>query len=295
MQIVLDTTRVNCYLIHRRYIQCFLHYHAAGWRHCSIFVIFAALCLPCLSATPDYCTDKLDLTPDLPQCDPEAGFWQDGELFCGPVAVSNSLMWLAKTGTEKKSQVAMVKILASRDMMNTTENGTIANGVLRGVKNYVTKAGYLCNRLDYRGWRKLYGPYKSSGDIPDMKWMQDITSNPAGALWFNIGFYKHNKDSSTYERLGGHWVTVVGYGMDAKGKRDPSVLIIHDPSPRSGQKLSHDYCHIAKIEDGGTLMGDSDGLPRSANGCYMFKDGLHVWKTSDCAIIDCAVGLVIGK
>ncbi|MCE5321704.1 hypothetical protein LLG46_00145 [bacterium] len=274
------------------------------WKVPAVCITLIAVCLPCRSSVPDYYIDKVESTPDLPQCDPNSGFWQDGELFCGPAAVSNSLMWLADHGferlspkleTDRKSQIAMVKILSSRYMMNTTEDGTLADGIMRGVDGYVTKADYRCKRLEYRGWRKLYGKYKSSGDIADMKWMQGIISDPAGALWLNVGFYKHDKDSSTYERLGGHWVTVVGYGMDANGKRDPSVLIIHDPSPRSGNKLSHDYCHMIEIQDGGTLTGDSDGLPRSANGCYMFKDGLRGWRISDCGIIDCAVGLVIGK
>ncbi|MEN6356281.1 MAG: hypothetical protein ABFD83_04265 [Armatimonadota bacterium] len=274
------------------------------WAVPLVCIILMALCSPCRSSTPNYCIDKVASTPDLPQCDPEAGFWQDGELFCGPAAVSNSLMWLAKNGfdrlnpqleNEQKSQVAMVKILASRDMMDTTEDGTVADGILRGVENYITKAGYHCKKLEYRGWRKLYGQYKSSGDIPDMKWMQSMISDPAGALWLNIGFYKYDKQTSTYERLGGHWVTVVGYGMNAKGKRDPSILIVHDPSPRSGQKLTHDYCHVIEINDGTTLTGDSDGLPRSSDGYYMFKDGLHPWRISDRAIIDCAVGLVIDR
>ena len=274
------------------------------WAALPISLILTALCLPSLSSTPDHCIYKVASTPDLPQCDPEAGFWHGGKLFCGPVAVSNSLMWLADNGfdhlcpkleNKKKSQIAMVKMLASRDMMDTTDDGTVAYDIMHGVERYVTKADYRCERLEYRGWRKLLGQYHSSGDIPDMKWMKDIISDPAGALWLNIGFYKHDKNTSIYERLGGHWVSVVGYGINAKGEIDPSVLIIHDPSPRSGLKLSHDYCHVSMIEDGSTLCGDYDGLPRSANGYYMFKDGLHAWRISDRAIIDCAVGLVMKK
>lgn len=262
-----------------------------------------SLCCAAVAA-PGYCIYKVDSTPDLAQCDPEAGFWQDGELFCGPAAVSNSLMWLANHGfdrlsakmkTDKESQIAMVKILAARDFMRTEEYGTLANGIMRGVERYIARADYRCKKLECKGWRPLFGSYVSSGDHPDLKWMQEIICDPGGALWLNIGFYEYNKELSTYERMGGHWVTVAGYGIDAKGKKDPSVLIIHDPSPRSGNTPTHQYCHIAKIEDGTTLNGDDMGLPRPANGYYMVQDGLRAWRGTDRTIIDSAVGLVIGK
>lgn len=255
-------------------------------------------------AAPGYCIYKVDSTPDLAQCDPEAGFWQDGELFCGPAAVSNSLMWLANHGfdqlspkmkTDKESQIAMVKILAAHDLMRTEECGTLAIGIMRGVDRYVARADYRCKRLEYRGWRPLFGSYKSSGEFPDLKWMKEIVCDPGGALWLNVGFYEYDKELSNYNRMGGHWVTVVGYGVDAKGRKDPSILIIHDPSPRSGDTLSHQYCHTVKIEDGSSLNGTDAGLPRSANGQYMIQDGLRAWRGTDRTIIDSAVGLVIGK
>lgn len=266
-------------------------------------IVLGSFCFNCQAQTcPAYYTDKVESTPDLPQTDPEAGFIEGGQIYCGPVAVSNSLMWLADHGfdklrpkaeTEKQSQVAMVKLLAARDRMDTDDNGTGVGSVLQGVGKYVDESGYHCQTLEYQGWRPVNIDCRRTARIPSLYWMQKIISNPAGAVWLNIGFYVYDKDFLTYKRRDGHWVTVVGYGVDSKGATDPSVLILHDPSPRSGQTLSHDYCHLVKIEDDSKLAGDYDGLPRNARGYYIIRDGLHIMRKTSCAIIDSAVGLII--
>ena len=42
--------------------------------------------------------DRLDATPDLMQSRPEWKLPADEMTYCGPVAVSNSMIWLSKNG-----------------------------------------------------------------------------------------------------------------------------------------------------------------------------------------------------
>lgn len=49
---------------------------------------------PSLQQLPDVFVEKLDSTADMTQTDPNAGLPNGGKSHCGPVAVSNSLLWL---------------------------------------------------------------------------------------------------------------------------------------------------------------------------------------------------------
>jgi len=58
---------------------------------------------PALRQYPGIYTEKINSIPDMTQTDPAAKLPNGGRSHCGPVAVSNSLMWLAGNGFENLS------------------------------------------------------------------------------------------------------------------------------------------------------------------------------------------------
>ena len=54
-----------------------------------------------VTGVPDVSVDRLNATPDLMQSLPAAALPGEGLSYCGPVAVSNSLVWLSHHGFPK--------------------------------------------------------------------------------------------------------------------------------------------------------------------------------------------------
>ena len=251
-------------------------------------------------ASSPYSIEKINSTPDMMQTDPELNLPGGGKNYCLPVAVSNSFMWLAENGYQhlkpalqdrKQAQSKIARILGSAKYMKTSlKNGTGTSGALNGVDRYIQKRGYHFDRLEYQGWRKHPARFSTGKKVPDLKWIKEGIEGDAG-VWLNVGWYRYNERTDQYRRIGGHWVTLVGYGMDEKGKNDPDVLIIHDPASRAGRFFAHEYVRVEEIESG-ELMGKKFGLPRSAVGYYKLKGGMHIKRKADYGILD---GVVVLK
>ena len=96
--------------------------------------------------------------------------------------------------------------------------------------------------------------------------------------------------TDNYQRFAAHWVTVVGYGRDQDGNLNPDILIVHDPAPRSGPNLSHDYVTIERIANG-TLERWKNGPKIDAAGFYKLGGGLKIKEGADFGILDGAVVL----
>ena len=87
--------------------------------------------------------EKLEDTPDLMQSLPQAGLPWGGLAHCGPVAASNSIVWLAKHGFDQllvpfeataAGQGKLARLLGSKKYMHTTEhNGTDVDNFKRGI------------------------------------------------------------------------------------------------------------------------------------------------------------------
>lgn len=236
----------------------------------------------------------IDQIPDLVQTDPKGNFARGGKSFCGPVAASNSLIWL-KAGskgafTDTIAQYDVVNQLASVDYMKTDPiKGIGAVGLIRGIRKFVENdIGDKDFTLAYQGWRSK--PKKSSTGIstPQLDWICSFVG-PGKSAWINLGWYRHDKEKDEYERIGGHWVTLVGYGADEKGETNKQIIVVHDPSPRTGND-PNDYVLLTLLEKG-TLSGKSTRLPRPAKGLYLMEGGMHIKSTADVAIIDGVVGL----
>ena len=248
---------------------------------------------------------KIYTTPDYYQLDPDYGGLPHlpgdppGAQYCAPVAVSNSLMWLDDNGFDdwvapdttdrKKDQFDTIVELGSPSYMNTSlVSGTGVYNLTWGVHNYVLDRGYEYIRLEYQGWR-YHSPQFSTGiDVPNLDWVKRGIEG-YGSVWLNVGWYTYDAASDEYTRVGGHWLTLVGYGHDGSGE-DPRYLVVHDPG--SGGGLANEYIFPERINSG-TLRGPYEGLPRSAVGFHklIWTAGMHVSSSADPAILDGVVVL----
>lgn len=205
--------------------------------------------------------------------------WQfgHGSEFCAPVAVSNSLAWMTNI---RAGQADLAKLLASSRYMNTDVwRGTTTGDLLRGVDVFAMELFGGYRRLEYQGWKKHPMQYSTGTGVPDIRWITEgIGSN--STVWLNVGWYKYDRQHDIYHRVGGHWVTLVGY--------DSRILIIHDPAPRAGKFFANEHVLTSTIESG-VLAGGISGLPRPAKGYLRLGEGMHLKKVADIAIVDGAV------
>ena len=230
-----------------------------------------------LSSTSHATTNYANQIPDFTQTDLQGSHIGDGQQFCGPVAVSNSIVWLSNF---KGEQVKLIEKLASPGYMNTSlQNGTGTAGLMNGIDRIARELFKSYKRLEYQGWRKHPKRFSSAIKTPQLEWIKNGISSDS-SVWLNIGWYKYDNWQKKYERIGGHWVTVVGHDRD--------VLVLHDPSPRAGKAFSNEYVQVHRLSSG-TLTGKKAGLPISATGFYSLDEGMHLKSGADLAIIDGAV------
>jgi len=258
-------------------------------------------CLGCQGhrKAPAVFTGHIDQIPDLLQTEPRADFEGSGKAFCAPVSVSNSLVWMHRMGLasfldstqpEKQAQIALVKRLAGSKYMNTdSKTGTGPEGVLRGLQRYLEEKEVSNARLLYQGWRPVSRQFSRHNKRPNLASLRRILYRNGG-VWLNLGWYTYDEIRDEYQRTGGHWVTLVGYGEDEQGKPNPKILILHDPSPRAGSDPSSQHV-VLRLLRSGTLTGDKTGLPRKAAGFYKLEEGMNLREGADVAILDGAVAL----
>ena len=213
--------------------------------------------------------------PDLLQTLNAAGFAGDGQQFCGPVAVSNSLVWL-EGNKDESYQIDLVHKLSSPTYMNTsTINGTDIFGVTQGVHKYAMERWGKYKTQEYSGWSKSPAQFRSNLKKPTLDWMTSALHRK-GAVWLNIGWY--NQEGINYRRAGGHWVTLVGYEL---GK-----LVIHDPAPRSGKIFSNQFISLNPLSGGQLIRGTRS---TSARDHFVIADGMAISSKGKLGIIDGAV------
>jgi hypothetical protein len=219
---------------------------------------------------------KMSSLPDYLQTDPAyGGLPENGRMYCGPVAVANSIMWLDEHGYDrlvpdtadrKKDQFELISLLGSSVYMDTApESGTSLGGFLNGVHRYVLDRGYPHAQLAYQGWRDHGTAFGTGVVVPDLTWTKAGIRGTASA-WLNIGWYTYDPESDEYTRRDGHWVTLAGYGQDDR-LENPTYLVIHDPAWGTGTSIRNHYLLLERIE-GGTLVGPYRGLPHDATGYY---------------------------
>ena len=233
------------------------------------------------SSSTDFHTE----IPDLLQTKESAGFPGGGKQFCGPVAVSNSLAWLSGNVSEA-DQIALVHKLGSQNYMNTnTKDGTGTTGLIRGIVRYVEEEFGGYRTIQYSGWRKVPKKYRLNTGAPTLAFIKSGL-NRHGSVWLNVGWYDYSEPMNEYTRVGGHWVTLVGY-RDGK-------LLIHDPASRAGRSSSTEYVGFTPLTSG-KLVGKKSGLPRNSYGFLNLDKGMHKPSKATNAIIDGAVVLQLKR
>lgn len=234
-------------------------------------------CCLAICAAPTVSVEKIDQIPDYYQRDRAfGGFPRAGAVYCGPVAVSNSLYWFAQNGysrimditeNSKKDQHKLIKLLGSEKYINTGSGGSSPDMICTGVRKFLNERAYRDAKIRFYGWRPVPEQFRAGSTIPELSLAKEALSKN-NAVWLNIGWYDYNEKKKEYKRTGGHWVTFVGYGHDGK-KQDSEVLIIHDPETRWRH---NDYIRVEKISEG-MLTGKMKNLPQNASGYNCFPSG----------------------
>ena len=105
----------------------------------------------------------------------------------------------------------------------------------------------------------------------------------------NVGWYRRDEEKKLYRRLGGHYMTLVGY----RPQGDDFAYLIHDPASRSGPgKVTHE-ARLVPIP-GGRLAPWKSYAQRSAEGHFLIE-GIVVKSTADAAILDGAIRVTIAR
>lgn len=245
-------------------------------------------------------TEKVNSIPDLTQTDSALGLVEGGMKSCVSVSVTNSLAWLADKGYEnmmirdEDGSVSYAKTaqVLDRLLRQAAGGGTLPPSFLGGLVRYLAGQGYDDEdyRLEFQSWSHSEG--FEGITIPNIDLIKKGVIDD-GAVWILVGFYKYDKQKDEYQIISHHYVTLVGYGIDEYGEENPNVLIVHDPAPRSGEGVTHNYVHIKEIEHGLITVDPNSQealaysqLPVEAVGYHILGDGLAYNDQADVAILD---------
>lgn len=193
-------------------------------------------------AFPESFLEEAERYPDLTQTDAGAGLPWGGWFHCGPVAVSNGLIWLRErgipmgpeaSGDRRADQVEMARRLGSSLYMNTgfSSRGTTVAAFLSGLEGYLRDHSSGAFSIHYMGWGAHEPRFSTGLRAPDFAGICRAFAG-GSAVFLDLGWYLDRKDTGVYRRNGGHWVTLVGY--DWPRERRFPVLYLHDPAPWSG-------------------------------------------------------------
>jgi hypothetical protein len=261
--------------------------------HGTSLLSLAILAIQPADAIPEKYIVKVAEMPDFCQGDERFGrLPTGGDTICGPVAVSNALMWLHGNGFPEllpvrrpapRDQAALIGLLASDQYMNVSaDSGTAPKQFVAGLERFATDRGYQA-KIETMGWRSSA---KRIAAKPDVAWMQKSAIGDWN-LVLNIGWYVYQKDQNVYQRTNGHYVTVAGFerrGQDAG-------LYVHDPAVRDGLEKRTVTCRLRPLPKEATLRLQSGGST-SADGFFELH-GVQIKRGNDLAIIDQAIAFTL--
>jgi hypothetical protein len=220
-----------------------------------------------------------------------------GSQYCAPVAVSNALVWFHEHGFPNlapvrqctpRIQFEVIKNLGSKRYMQTDmETGTSPLETMQGLERYVQDRGYDIT-IEWKGWREG-GKFASADPIPNPDWLVKNSRGSSNVV-VSVGWYTYHRKKKMYERLGGHYVTLVG--VETKDKKHP-VMYIHNPSfgTEPGKKPKPEVCRLVPITEG-NFAPWCEYHHQSAKG-YFRIEGIRMRDDADFAILDGAIGFSI--
>jgi hypothetical protein len=232
--------------------------------------------------------ERIAGTPDLMQTSPELNLPAGGRYYCAPVALSNALAYLSKRGYARLvpanigSTDGQAQLISKLGELMMKDGNTTANDLLLSVRNYVRAQGYEIQSLKYEGFEKVDCEFCDEHRRPDMNCIEKALDDPETVAILTVGFYIYVRETDSYVLLEEHDVTLLAYcrpeGQAAAGEH---VLVIHDPSPRSGRQESDDFVRAVPIKHG-CLLRDRTPLA----GVYKLSGGLSVPKHATCALLE---------
>jgi hypothetical protein len=190
-------------------------------------------------------------------------------MYCGPVAVSNSLMYLIGNTIfqdtfpylqSKSDQHTLICKIASPQYIGTGRQGTSPSGICNGVDKFLLDNNHSGATLSYYGWRPVAAKYHKNTRA-DLTSIEKIVEKPHTAIWLNFGWYTNQKDSNQYIRTGGHWVTLINFLHS-----DSLAIVVHDPATR---RTGNDTINLTRLSEG-FLINKITLLPVCASGYYRF-------------------------
>lgn len=240
--------------------------------------------------------ERMLSTPDFTKTHPQVP--NKGAGYCGPAAVSNSLLWLVENGRLNKilsktdntplKQWELVVLLGSNQYMRTeTEGGTGASQLVEGLDRFLSTHLKSKYQIAYRGITSV-PPSFTSGRQYEQPTLADLRAglkNNAVA-WINAGWYRLNSKSKEYVRIGSSWMTVVGL-KEEKGR---VKVLLHDPNPRAGEKFSNEEVVLQKLSSG-KLVLNGGAISINGDGFFQLAQGMHVKEDASVAILDGIVTL----
>lgn len=256
---------------------------------------------PAPEGQPARSTAALASLPDLSQSDPRLGFGRGGVRHCAPVAVANTLLHLAATGwprlapacaDETLRRIDVAKSLAGPRYLNTSlAEGTTTTGLLRGIARYVADRGYTPRVLHYAGWRFHPRAFAAPSLEIEPRAVERALIEPGSGAWLNIGWYRRG-DDATWQRVGGHWVTLGGFGVDERGQPAADSWLLRDPAACGAQTSA---CAFVRLEKANVqrLVGPQPELPRAGAGLWRLVGGLVKPDDANEALLDGVVVLVL--
>lgn len=263
-------------------------------------------------AAPSPPTPAWPELPDLLQTDPALGVPGGGTSHCGPVAVSNSLVWLSQHGYPEllpqapsaaqggsagqtdlhARQLELVRQISAEPFMGTSRwSGTGPAGVLRGLHRYVKRHGYRYARLQYQGWRGHQKAFSTGVRRPELAWIRQALDD-GGVAFLHVGWYKPVPRSTVLRRTGGHWVSVVAAGVDEQFHEAPMALVVHDPAPYAGDEPERAFVTARELTEG-WLLERGSRQAFSAKGYYSLEGGMRIKDEGELAVLDGVVVLVM--
>ncbi len=231
--------------------------------------------------------DRHRMMPDFCQGDSRHGeLPRSGASYCGPAALSNTLMWLDENGFPKlvkdapdpgRKQFDLIRTLGTGRYLKTDPvAGTAPKNLAYGIEQFVKDAGYDV-KVETMNWRSKV---RRIGRVMDRAWVVRALREGRHVL-LNIGWCLDKGDH--YYRAGGHFVTIA----EVKGPAEAPVFLVHDPARRDGLAKRSVECRFVPLPAGRRLKLKS-GASTSLKGFYELR-GVTVKQGHDLAIIDGAL------
>jgi len=122
---------------------------------------------------------------------------------------------------------------------------------------------------------------------PDIYSIQDKFSS-GSAVFLSVGFYREGQRPGELKRIGGHFVTVVGFGVDEKGNVDRDMVVLHDPGDRRSPDVKKRYLRLEQMRSNRFISRNGD--ESEAGEHLKITDGMRL-RSGVIGVIDAVVAL----